>query len=554
MQYRLDQTDWTSPVAIDGHYMVAGSEVQMSATFTKDTNDPVANTRAYLLVLEDDPDNSGYLHIVRAAHEQNISIPNLGDEATVEHNFVIAGWDTEDLDCIAFVQNTGTREIYQAAHIEMVIDFEFAFDPAVASVPEGNGTAEFHGFCTNIGEANDVLTFALDNSSGWTAEYMVEGDPGFHTDPVVVPLDVGESVEVWMRVTTDSDVRIGTDYVDVTSAVSTRTQSTPGNVFNGSPAIMLVDDDGNRADELLVTAALTQSGYLFTDWDTYYDHASEGPGLEDLGGYDVVIWHTGWQTLQLLTPEDQAALMAFMDNDGGFILSSQSYLESDDLDPIFASDYLGIDTWESSVDSEQGVGIDGDPISDGMAFGLTYPQFWWDRSDDVTPNAIGTVCMLNEVGSRIALRAESRAARSVFYAFSINGMDDSAPDPNNPRTLLERSIEYVMPSSQGVEDGPVVALPSALRAIEPNPLGGGQAATLRLRLSEHAAAGAARLDVVDLNGRLVRNLVDGALPAGISTLTWDGRDARGNAVGAGVYYIRLTTTENSDAIKAVVIR
>lgn len=554
VQMRLDQVSWTSPVAIDGHYIINGGMVSMSATFTKDTADPITNTRAYLLVLEDNPDESAYKHIVRAAYEQNISIPNLGDEATVAHDFVIAGWDIEDLDCIAFIQNMTTREIYQAAHIPMVIDFEFAFDPTVVSIPNGNGTAEFHGFCTNIGDVADNLTFALDNASGWAAEYMVEGDPGYHTDPVVVPLAVGESVEVWMRVATDSDVRIGTDYVDVTSAASTRTQPTPGHVFNGSPAIMLVDDDGNRADELLITTALDDAGYLYADWDTYYEHAAAGPELADLAGYDVVIWHNGWQTLNLLSAEDQAALMAFMDLGGGFILLSQSYLESPDIDPIFAADYLGVDSWVSNVDSFEGIGIGGDPISDGMQFALTYPQFWWDRSDDVTPNAIGTTCMLSEIGSQIGVRADNGVARSVFLAFCLNGMDELQADPNNPRTLLVRAIDYVMPSSQGVEDRPVVSLPSALRSLEPNPLSAGQAATLRLRVSDRAASSAARLDVLDLNGRLVRNLVDGSLPAGVSTQTWNGRDARGHPVGAGVYYIKLSTIENTSAIKAVVIR
>lgn len=52
-------------------------------------------------------------------------------------------------------------------------------------------------------------------------------------------------------------------------------------------------------------------------------------------------------------------------------------------------------------------------------------------------------------------------------------------------------------------------------------------------------AGAARLAVYDLAGRLVRTLVDGSLPQGASEVVWDGRDAAGRSVATGAYVARL---------------
>ncbi|MBM3315058.1 hypothetical protein FJY71_04350, partial [candidate division WOR-3 bacterium] len=40
-------------------------------------------------------------------------------------------------------------------------------------------------------------------------------------------------------------------------------------------------------------------------------------------------------------------------------------------------------------------------------------------------------------------------------------------------------------------------------------------------------------------GREVRCLVNGAVPAGVRTLVYDGRDNRGRALPAGVYLLRL---------------
>jgi flagellar hook assembly protein FlgD len=45
--------------------------------------------------------------------------------------------------------------------------------------------------------------------------------------------------------------------------------------------------------------------------------------------------------------------------------------------------------------------------------------------------------------------------------------------------------------------------------------------------------------VFDVDGRRVRTLVDATLGAGPHEARWDGADASGRAVGAGVYFVRL---------------
>jgi len=68
----------------------------------------------------------------------------------------------------------------------------------------------------------------------------------------------------------------------------------------------------------------------------------------------------------------------------------------------------------------------------------------------------------------------------------------------------------------------------------PNPAHGEQ--RLALGLPRRAAVS---LRVHDLQGRLVRTLVDGVLEAGRYERRWDGRDASGAPVGSGLYFARL---------------
>lgn len=52
-------------------------------------------------------------------------------------------------------------------------------------------------------------------------------------------------------------------------------------------------------------------------------------------------------------------------------------------------------------------------------------------------------------------------------------------------------------------------------------------------------SGATRVEVYDIQGRLVKRLVNTWLPAGNHAVTWDGTNAQGRTVGSGVYFTRI---------------
>ena len=52
------------------------------------------------------------------------------------------------------------------------------------------------------------------------------------------------------------------------------------------------------------------------------------------------------------------------------------------------------------------------------------------------------------------------------------------------------------------------------------------------------------LAVYDVAGQEVRALVNGTLPAGTRTLTWDGTNDNGERVSSGVYFYRIVAGED----------
>lgn len=103
-------------------------------------------------------------------------------------------------------------------------------------------------------------------------------------------------------------------------------------------------------------------------------------------------------------------------------------------------------------------------------------------------------------------------------------------------------------------DFPVVAVEPgvaparlSLSGPAPNPSRGSTELTLEL-----SRAGTIEVAVFDAAGRRVRDLHRGALAAGRHRLAWDGRDARGGRVAAGVYYVRALEGDRASAVRRLV--
>ncbi len=561
---RLSETGGVAPVAIEGSYVPGSDAVSVMATFTLDDPVTLLSPRAYLMVLEDDVAHIGnvYDHIVRAEYHEAVTLINPGDYQVVTFDFPVdPSWNLENIHCLGFLQKmTGDKEMYNSAEFPMVLDFEFGFHAAVASVPDGNGTAEFTATLTNIGDESDQITVSLEDTFGWPTEFMVEGEAGYHSTPSVVPLDPTESVEVYLRVNTDGAGEIREGGLRAESQVSERIQINTVSVFNGSYAILLVDDDANShstfPNEQPYIEGLEANGYLYIHWDVHGEMSGVSPAPDDVIGYDVIIWENGWAGYEPVTPSEAEALQAAMDHGTGVFLSSQDFLNYWTAGDPFLTDYLGIDQFTTNTDAEQAVGVSGDPISDGMDLTLWYIYSGHNRADTITPTADAEIIFYQEIGLPTAVRAEFDTHRSITCVFPCTSIE-THPDPNNMATLLDRAIQWLTElQGQSVGELPVARSSSRISAVRSNPLrvAAGQSATFQLRLSDRAAGGDVHFDVLDLNGRLVRSLWNGSVTPGEVSVAWDGRNATGQPVAAGVYYARLTTVDGTDSARLVVVQ
>jgi len=554
---RLGETHGQSPVSIVGDHIPGASSISLKALVRLEDDVSLLSPRLFLLVLENDLLSGGHTfhHVTRAAYEEDLTLDDPGDEVQVTAEIPLdPTWVRENLQCVAFLQQMGgDKEVYQAAPLPRVPDFEFTYDRGILSAPEGNRVVAFGGDLTNVGTATDVLTITLDDTFGWPAEFRVGDEPEFHGEPTVVSLNPGEHLSVQLRVSTDAELRVGEGGLTVLSETTGRPELSVARLFNGSPSILVVDDDGIRDDEVIIFSALTVGGYLADHWDVYNDHSDQAPVMADVKDYDLLIWSNGWFSSDLLPEYERETLMAYLDQGRGLILCSQDFLSHVEPGP-FTSDYLGIASWTTNLSAEALTGVPHDPISGGMAFPLDYPYAHLNRPDDLEPNALGTVIFRSEFDDRVAVRTDNGTSRSVVLAFLLNAMDEGLPDPNNPATLIGRSIAWIMEGMiAGVDETAEVARGAQIASIHPNPLClglGGGAATIQLDLSPRSARGRVEVDVLDVNGRHLRSLH----PIGRSRFTWDGRNDAGRPVAGGVCYVRLRTCEGASGARLLVLR
>ena len=128
------------------------------------------------------------------------------------------------------------------------------------------------------------------------------------------------------------------------------------------------------------------------------------------------------------------------------------------------------------------------------------------------------------------LDADVEPARTYFYKL------DSRIRDGEIRELYRGSV--VVPASE-----------MSLSQNQPNPFN--PATTISFVLPEQMRV---IMAVFDIDGKLVKTLVDKPLSSGPNKVTWDGTNDRGNSVSSGVYFYRLQAGKRVLTKKMVLLK
>lgn len=113
---------------------------------------------------------------------------------------------------------------------------------------------------------------------------------------------------------------------------------------------------------------------------------------------------------------------------------------------------------------------------------------------------------------------------------------------------LSDSVEYEAPGVGIPADGGPVSQGRLRACVAPNPSRGATVIEFAM-----PAAGALRIDVYDIEGALVRTLVEREVGAGPGIAMWSGIDTGGTAVSPGIYFLRVAALGQDRVLKFVLV-
>lgn len=405
-----------------------------------------------------------------------------------------------------------------------------------------NGAALFPGSVQNVGTSADVVTISIDNAFGWPADFQIQGDPNYYTS-YPLALNPNQSKNITIRVRTDGVKRIGAGTFSAQSQNTGRVSHLGLQVFNGSYAIMLVNNDNNTGYGTVFSTALNNLGYLFTTMNS-------NPGSGTMAGYDAVIWQTAYQS-QNLSAADEQNLSTYLDGGGRLYLSSEDFLSNVTMPDNFVTNYLGVASFTVNTHASSAIGVNGDPISNGMNMTLNWPSAPANRVDTVNPGTGATAIFFSETNHPAALRFEGTNFRTVFNTITQNAFPTGNPDPNNSQYVIAQTLTWLLNYVQSGVQPVAGAQPQLLLQVGRNPARSAELLTFSLGATN---AGVVHLSFLDAGGRLVQTIDTPPLQSGAHNVVWNLQDASGRAVPNGLYFAKLQTSTGSAMSKMVVLR
>jgi len=269
--------------------------------------------------------------------------------------------------------------------------------------------------------------------------------------------------------------------------------------------------------------------------DSYVFTASHGAGGGNPGAYRAV-------TNQLSTPIASS-------------IASGHLLQGGTFDPGEEGTFLSLD---ASLD---GISAVGNPAG-AMGYGVLIEQGGKYFAGPLTPGSV-----LNGAGwhtltasglveasflsiDGVSVLDLSDAGSVVTVGFYVSNGTYGTPSVN-VGGVDNWSVTIHATTPTGVDPTPSesAAPPFLVGNPTPNPSRGDLALYFDLPSGKRM-----RIDVVDIHGRRVGQLLDADLPAGKHTIRWDGRNASGRQVSNGVYFVLFDAGGGRVARRALVAR
>ncbi len=482
-----------------------------------------------------------------------------------EYSYTIGGRDVdydENLYLCAWVADD-REECLQANYNGFEINSAyFAFDGmSILDGDNGNGDGR-----AEAGETVDMVISIANDPDYLAAEstdiILSVEDDDIELINAVVELGAIENGQVGnneedpfsFAVAEDAEVHEVTLTFTITSQPGDLEQVLEHTIIIGWPDVLVVDATGNPdARDVMMSIFDTgeEDSFPFAE---NWDHVDNGSIPEGYAPhFSTIIWQTFNAEVDILTDEDQAELVTFLEG-GGTLIMTGAYLASTlSLDGALFADYMKIGLDEENVRrGTQIMGVEGDTI-----FGDTELYLGGGvvgsptRKSSLTTHDNGESILLysNDDAPISAVKHEAGDYRTLFFAFPVEcaagrvGSETFEDFMSRVKIWLDNPPEG---GDQSVEGDAVQPFEFNLEPAFPNPFN--SLTTIPFSLD---GADNVTLTLFDMNGREIAAIFEGSMTAGHHSTSFD---ASSFDLSSGVYYLQLSAGEKTTGQKLLYLR
>jgi hypothetical protein len=201
--------------------------------------------------------------------------------------------------------------------------------------------------------------------------------------------------------------------------------------------------------------------------------------------------------------------------------------------PVLARDAEGIFSAELEISYDSAVLEFVSASAAGLAEDFTLAQ----RDEDGRVRVAMAGPRSLEGDGRIATLTFSRKGQAPYAASSLSRIRMAA-------ALFNEGIPAAVIEGNDYPDEAKIGL----GMISPNPFTGATTISYSVPAASHVS-----VTIYNVEGRLVRTVLDGEVAAGVHSVTWDGADAAGRRLARGIYFCRMTAGDYSGTRKIVML-
>ncbi len=556
-----------SPVAISVDGIVASdTEAEINVSIDVETPQAGSNYRLFVALAENykflmGPNGSPHHYDIFRWSNNNAS----GTGETIDlstagvQNFsytMPVGPDHVDTELAArvWVQDYTTREVLNAGAADLLVLYDMAMDTVGATGQIGTATevTSYSAILQNLGAADDTYDLTVSGvPAGWSYSYTTPAGTFSGPSTLTIPSLTNAAISLEL----DSQGASGTATVTLTAA----SQGNPGRQSQvqfqkiNNAQVVLVDDDMGGARNEAVGQALDAAGVIWGHWDMTWGPVTTAD-LNIAG--QAVFWLCDATGTPSLDVGDRDAISGLLDGGGKLAISGQDigYEMADPSSPYFSGEtigfyvnYLHANYFNTGPNTYFVDGTPGDAIGDGLTFGLQPSGANAQTEHDAITAGFGADLVFAYDNSFGAAVKWTDGTSHVYY--SAFGMEGFYEDPTRDE-VIGRILAWMGISGTTGLAGPAGVAPGLrLAQNTPNPFR--PATTITYTLNANALVA---LNIFDVGGRLVRELVDRRQTANTYTVDWDGRDAHGQEVASGVYFYRLELPGHTETRRMVLSR